>query len=99
MNRILLACLLAATFPFIGCDSTDNSQTVEQPNDNPAPVESKAEVSTVAESSIDAENEYPRLRWKSTHVSSRSNVAGTIAATSFDVVEERVSQLDWSSEA
>ncbi len=99
MNRILLACLFAATFPFIGCDSRDSSQTVEPPNDNPAPVESKADVTTPDVSSNDAENEYPRLTWKSTHVSSGSNVTGTIAATSFDVVEDRVSQLDWSSEA
>ena len=99
MNRFLLACSFVITLPFIGCDSTDNSQTVEPPGNYPAPVESNVGVTTPDVSPKDTEDEYPRLIWKITHLSSGSNVTGTLVATSFDVVEDRISQLDWSSEA
>ncbi|MEL7498307.1 MAG: hypothetical protein AAFN77_11910 [Planctomycetota bacterium] len=98
MKRILLACLIATTFSFIGCKPKDSSQNAE-PNENTTPAESKADVNTPDVSSDDIGDEYPRLIWKSTHVSSGSNATGTMAATNFDVVEDRMSQLDWSNEA
>ena len=50
MNRILLACLLAATISFAGCNSKGNSQTGKQPDENTAVAESKADSSDAAPS-------------------------------------------------
>ena len=99
MTRLLVAFLLAATLSFIGCESTDPSPTVESTNEALQSADASPDVTPPGASSEDVEDGYPRLTWKRTHAPSGTNVTGTFAVSSFDVIKDRMDELDWSNEA